>query len=305
MEGQQLVPVTKQTPPVSSASIAWDGVLLEEHSVAEQETPMRRIRTVFLHLQTGAAAWHEWRSDGKLYRTHAGTGSIHLLPPGPERSLAHRDPTDGILVSIEPLFLQHAAEDLLRGGRLELIEKFAFEDAQIERLVKALHAEAKTGSLTGKLFGQSLVSGLAVYLAQHYSVSPPRLWSHRWGMPRARLNRVLENIAAQLHEDLSLSVLAEMAEMNLYYFARLFKQSTGLSPHRYILEQRIKRAQQLLRNSDMTVLEATIRTGFAAQGHFSKAFRRLVGVAPTEYRAWRDRPAQETTRARPPVANVD
>jgi AraC family transcriptional regulator len=54
----------------------------------------------------------------------------------------------------------------------------------------------------------------------------------------------LEYIAAELHEDLSLSVLARIAGMNLYYFARLFKQSTGLSPHPYILDQRIKRAQQ-------------------------------------------------------------
>jgi len=95
-------------------------------------------------------------------------------------------------------------------------------------------------------------------------------------MPRARLNRVLEYIAAELQEDLSLGVLAEIAGMNLYYFSRLSKQSTGLSPHRYILEQRIRRAQHFLRTSDMTILEASVRTGFADQGHFTKAFRRLL-----------------------------
>lgn len=73
--------------------------------------------------------------------------------------------------------------------------------------------------------------------------------------------------------------------MNLYYFSRLFKQSTGLSPHRYVLEQRIRRAQQVLRTSDMTIFEASVRTGFADQGHFTKVFRRFVGVSPTEYRA--------------------
>jgi len=72
--------------------------------------------------------------------------------------------------------------------------------------------------------------------------------------------------------------------MNLYYFSRLFKQSTGLSPHRYVLEQRIRRAQQFLRNSDMTIFEAGVRSGFVDQGHFTKVFRRLVGVSPTEYR---------------------
>jgi AraC family transcriptional regulator len=104
-------------------------------------------------------------------------------------------------------------------------------------------------------------------------------------MPRARLNRVLEYIAAKLHEDLSLAALAEIAGMNLYYFSRLFKESTGFSPHRYVLEQRIRRAEHFLRTSDMTILEASVRTGFADQGHFTKTFRRFVGVTPTEYRA--------------------
>jgi AraC family transcriptional regulator len=86
-------------------------------------------------------------------------------------------------------------------------------------------------------------------------------------------------------EDLSLAALAEIAGMNLHYLSRLFKQSTGLSPHRYVLEQRIRRAQQFLRSLDMTILEASVRAGFAEQGHFSKVFRRFVGVLPTEYRA--------------------
>jgi AraC family transcriptional regulator len=95
----------------------------------------------------------------------------------------------------------------------------------------------------------------------------------------------LEYIAAKLQEDLSLAALADVAGMNYYYFSRLFKQSTGLSPHRYVLEQRIRRAQQFLSTSDMTILEASVRSGFADQGHFTKAFRRFVGVTPTEYRA--------------------
>jgi len=189
------------------------------------------------------------------------------------------------VLSIELSYFHQALEDSPRSERIELIERFAFEDPQIERLVTALHAEARAGAPTGGLFGQSISTALAVYLAQRYSSSPPALRRHRGGMPATRLNRVLEYIAAKLHEELSLAALAEIAGMNLYYFSRLFKQSTGLSPHRYVLEQRIRRAQQFLSNSDMTILEASVRTGFADQGHFTKVFRRFVGVLPTEYRA--------------------
>ena len=284
LEGGHSVPIVAQAPLLSSSQIPWEGVLLEEHSTATQQTQLRHIRTVFLVLHTGASLRQEWRNAGKFHTTLTTTGSVHLLTPGPERSLTHRDQLDCIVLSIEPSYLHRALEDSLLSERVELVERLALEDPQIERLVRALLAETKAGAPTGGLFGQSIATGLAVYLAQRYSSSPPTLRRHRDGMPTTRLNRVLEYIAAKLHEDLSLAALAEIAGMNLYYFSRLFKQSTGRSPHRYVLEQRITRAQQFLRSSDMTIFEASVRTGFADQGHFAKVFRRFVGVSPTAYR---------------------
>ena len=283
-EGGHSVPIVAQAPLLSSSQIPWEGVLLEEHSTATQQTQLRHIRTVFLVLHTGASLRQEWRNAGKFHTTLTTTGSVHLLTPGPERSLTHRDQLDCIVLSIEPSYLHRALEDSLLSERVELVERLALEDPQIERLVRALLAETKAGAPTGGLFGQSIATGLAVYLAQRYSSSPPTLRRHRDGMPTTRLNRVLEYIAAKLHEDLSLAALAQIAGMNLYYFSRLFKQSTGRSPHRYVLEQRITRAQQFLRSSDMTIFEASVRTGFADQGHFAKVFRRFVGVSPTAYR---------------------
>jgi AraC family transcriptional regulator len=278
-------PISQHAPLLSSAPYAWDGGLLEEYSVAAGELPLRRYDNILIHLQTGAAARHVWRGAGKLYNTVAHTGSLHLLPPGAERSLVQHDQTDCTVLSLKPAFISGSLEGSLPGERLELVEKLAFEDNQIQRLMNALHAETKAGAPTGKLFGQSVFNALAIYLAQRYSASCPRLRSPRGGVPRARLKRVLDYIGANLDTDLSLLVLAEIAEMNLYYFARLFKQSTRLSPHRYVLDQRIKRAKELLHNSQMTVFEVSMRTGFTDQAHFTKVFRRLVGVTPTEYRA--------------------
>jgi AraC family transcriptional regulator len=284
VEGRRAVPITAPAPLLSSASIAWDGVLLEEHFVPTQETPLRQVPAILLHLQTGAPARHEWRSAGKLYKVQAGTGSAHLMPPGPDRSLAHRDPTRGILLSIDPAFLRQAVADSLPGGRLELVEKFAFEDTQIENLVKALHVETKAGAPTGRLFGQSLVSALAVYLAQRYSAYPPKFAAHRGGMPSVRLNRVLSYIGDKLDENLSLLDLSNIAKMDLFHFAKLFKQSMGLSPHQYVIGQRIKRAKELLQTQNLTIFEVGVQTGFVDQSHFTKVFRSFVGLTPTRYR---------------------
>ena len=284
LENDQVVPLVPEAPLLSSAHIPWEGVLLEEHSHASQETQLRQPRSVFLALHTGASIRQEWRRDGKFHTTVTTPGSVHLLTPGPEQSLAHSDPLDCIVLSFEPSYIHRALEDSRGSENIELMERYALEDPQIERLIRALHAETKAGAPTGRLFGESIVTALAVYLAQRYSSSPLALHSYRGGMPRTRLKRVLEYIAAKLHEELSLEALAEIAGMNLYYFSRLFRQSTGLSPHRYVLDQRIRRAQHFLRTSDMTILETSVRTGFADQGHFTKVFRRFVGLSPTEYR---------------------
>ena len=228
-EGDRVVPIVAEAPLLSSAQIPWEGVLLEEHSTPTQQTRLRRIRNVLLAFHTGDSLRQEWQNGGKFFRTFTTTGSVHLLTPGQERSLTHRDQLDCIVLTIEPSYFHRALEDSLRSERIELVERFALEDKQIERLVKALHAETRAGAPTGTLFGQSVATALAVYLAQRYSSSLPIPCRYRGGMPTTRLNRVLEYIAAELGEDLSLATLAEIAGMNLYYFSRLFKQSTGRS----------------------------------------------------------------------------
>jgi AraC family transcriptional regulator len=285
VEGCQAIPIVPHEPLLSSASLAWDGVLLEEYSVpALLECPVRVNSTVLLHLQTGSPARHDLHSGRRLHRTLIRAGGMHLIPPGQKRSLISHDHTDCLVLSMEPAFLRRSLADLLPDENLELVEKFAFEDIQIERLLKALYAEAKLGAPNGKLFTESLATALAVYLAQQYSAASPKMQIRRAGLPPPRLHRVLNYIGEKLDDNLSLSDLADIAGMNLFYFARLFKQSTGMSPYRYVLDQRIQRAKQLLRNSPITIHEASVRTGFVDQAHFTKVFRRLAGLTPTQYR---------------------
>jgi AraC family transcriptional regulator len=76
-----------------------------------------------------------------------------------------------------------------------------------------------------------------------------------------------------------------MAGMSAHYFSELFRQSVHLSPHQYVLRRRIDRARKLLNDPSITVFEAAVRSGFADQSHFTKTFRRVVGVTPSGYRA--------------------
>jgi AraC family transcriptional regulator len=98
------------------------------------------------------------------------------------------------------------------------------------------------------------------------------------------MRRVTDYIHDHLSEKLSLSALSELVGLSPYYFARQFKQTTGQSPHQYILARRIEQAkQQLLRGAPLA--QITEQLGFADQSHLSRSFKRVIGISPQAFLA--------------------
>jgi transcriptional regulator of acetoin/glycerol metabolism len=120
---------------------------------------------------------------------------------------------------------------------------------------------------------------LLTELERHFAVQPPR-----GGLSAGSLRRVCEFVESHLEEDINLETLAAEARLSVYHFARAFKLSTGISPHRYVLEQRVKRARQLLEQTDLPLSAIASAVGFFDQGHFSRQFRSLVGTTPSSFR---------------------
>ena len=105
------------------------------------------------------------------------------------------------------------------------------------------------------------------------------------GLSARRLEAILGYIGEHLHAALTLRDLAAVVHLSPYHFARRFKESTGLPPHRYIIARRIERAKQLLRGGDeLSLAQVAARVGFWDQGHFTRHFKRLVGVTPRRFR---------------------
>lgn len=104
------------------------------------------------------------------------------------------------------------------------------------------------------------------------------------GLPPRRLQRVFSHIRENISRDLSVSELAEVVGMSQYYFSKLFKMSTGTTPHQYVMRQRVERAQELLRETRVALAEIATQVGFETQSHFTSVFRRLVGATPKHYR---------------------
>jgi len=104
------------------------------------------------------------------------------------------------------------------------------------------------------------------------------------GLPPRRLHRVFSHIRENIGRDLSVTELAQVVGMSQYYFSKLFKMSTGTTPHQYVMRQRVERAQELLRETQAPLAEVATQVGFETQSHFTSVFRKLVGTTPKQYR---------------------
>jgi AraC family transcriptional regulator len=104
------------------------------------------------------------------------------------------------------------------------------------------------------------------------------------GLPAWQRKRVVEFIEEHLSEEISLATLAELVDLSLFHFARAFKRSFGMPPHRYHSARRMDRARSLLQRPALSVTQIGLQTGFRETSSFTRAFRRFTGLTPTEYR---------------------
>jgi AraC family transcriptional regulator len=100
-----------------------------------------------------------------------------------------------------------------------------------------------------------------------------------------RLKRVVEYVENHLSEKIALSDLAAVAGLSRMHFASQFRTATGLRPHEFLLRRRIQRAEELLRNTTMPIVEIPLRVGFQTQAHLTTVFKRFAGCTPGRWRA--------------------
>jgi AraC family transcriptional regulator len=282
----RLVPLFPVLSTASSERVQWEGVRLNAfHDIPACEIPDHVHPTHTISLLTSPSATVEWTTGGRTRRATNTAGHIYLLPAGTHDRLAWDAPTSRVVVTLEPQVIAKAFEETAHRDDFELTERWTLHDRHLTALMLAMHADVEDGAPAGRLYGETLSLAMAVYLARRYGVPGQKIRRHRGGLPGHRLRLVLEYVRAHLARDLRLADLAAVAGMSPHYFTALFRQSTGQTPHHYVLAERIARAKRLLRNPTLTTLEIALAVGFADASHFTKVFRRVVGETPTRYRA--------------------
>jgi len=168
-------------------------------------------------------------------------------------------------------------------GEVELRPSRKFANPRLSALVAAAHAEMVTGFPSGRLFLDSVEQAMAVALVKEHAVRHRPVQVYRGGLGAARLRRIKELVQAKMEDDLSLDEMAESVGLSTAHFARMFRKSTGETPHQFVLRQRLERAKAMLLAPDARVLDVAVACGFKTQQHFAQVFRDVWGVSPTEY----------------------
>ena len=169
-------------------------------------------------------------------------------------------------------------------GEVELRPQRKFADPRLGALVAAAHAEMVAGFPSGRLFLDSIEQAIAVALVNGHAVRHRPVQMYKGGLGSARLRRIKELVHAKIEDDLSLDEMAQSVGLSTAHFARMFRKSTGETPHQFVLRQRIERAKAMLRAPNSRVLDVAVACGFKTQQHFAQVFRDVCGVSPTEYR---------------------
>lgn len=256
------------------AAAVWSN----RHDARDYEAPSHHTLSCYLAGGTGTFRRESPHSKGapdKLCILPAGHQSAWVI--NGEIQLAH------LYISQEQFAL--AAVNLLdrEPRELELREGTFLDDAQQALRFRRL-SQLDWSEPAERLLSSSLAHGLISHalLSQVGRRAGLRLTG---GLAPLQRRRLREFIDTHLDQPLSLGQLAGLCALSEYHFARMFQLSFGLPPHRYVLAQRLLRAQQLLQGSALPLGEIALACGFASASHFSNRFRQAFSATPGQYRA--------------------
>jgi AraC family transcriptional regulator len=283
---------------------ALDGLTIDE---PWQTLPDHVHRTSQGRPWPGLKVWHQVGPQGDLYVPPLGNHTI-LLRRGAATRLLQRQgnavgecawqrgtavvvPTDtpsfwrsavrrdNIHIDLAPIWLQRAAG----GDSVVLDACFGRKDAVLSGFADLLLASLDSNVSLNPGFGEHLALGLAIHLIENYALAqgPTRAAAT---LSRRQMRLLGDAVHAELHGRWTVARLAALVDLSPFHFARAFKASFGATPHAWLQQRRMQEAARLVRETRQPLADIAAQTGHPSAAHFSQAFRRHWGVAPSIYR---------------------
>lgn len=281
--------MSSSEPPVhlhllSSFESGWDSLNLIYELEPADEMPETHLRQHFILI-----ALDDFRAtyllDGRWQQVDYAKGEIAIIPATQSLPKTQVDREVPLLeLFLEPTTLTRGLRESADTDKVELVPQLQIRDPLIQHIGLALMAELEAGGTDSRLYAESMATALSAHLLRRYCSHPEKVKDYTGRLPNYKLKQAVNYINEHLDQNLTLAEIASAVRMSPNYFACLFKQSTGLTPHQYVMKCRIEKAKQLLCHQELALVEICQEVGFASQSHFTRVFRQYTNTTPKAYR---------------------
>lgn len=244
-------------------------------------------------------------SDRKS-RFLAPAGAIEIVPARAELFARWATAKESLLVAIAPERLRRMAVSEFQRDDFELQPaKAGLVDEKAHFLAEMIRSEFRNGDYVNELNLDALIIAFSTHILRSFSSlgNRPR-HVYRGGLLSSVWNRLNDYIHAELAGKLSVEELAHVAGLSPSQFARAFRETTGQSPHRYVLSVRLAHAERMIVSTDMPLPMIAARSGFASHSHMSATIRRFWSTTPKSLRRANERHGVASIRAEPAPAGA-
>jgi AraC family transcriptional regulator len=216
-------------------------------------------------------------------------GVIGLCPAGvlEEFTCISKDIAEMLHIYLSPspftALAKHTSQDF---GSESVRYEAGFTDPLIEHIAAEVLRELRHETSCGDLLIETLADSLAVRLLNNYSsvnANPFRVSQRSKGLDRRRLQRVTEYINSHLTKEMTVEELASAASLSRFHFSRMFRETTGKSPSRFIGQLRLELAKSLLIQG-RSIADVAHDCRFSSESNFVRSFRRVTGLTPAQHR---------------------
>ena len=269
-------------PLLTSTQANWNNFFLAyyQHSASECEHTIEHH--VLEVIEPNSRSHHERRMGKKHLSSEIHGGEAFLCPAHTKHWVSWEESLNFTVLVFDASFLKQLASEMAF-GQIELVPQGNIFDPVIQGIVNALKTDLAAGSPAGRLYGESFGTALLVHLLKS-STFRQESSEYLGGLSQQKLKQVLDYIEAHLAEDISLENLATLVGISSCYFSRPFKQSMQISPHQYVIRQRVELAARSLRQPGLGIADIALLCGFSHQSHLNRHFKRIVGVSPNAFR---------------------
>jgi len=273
--------------PLSDA-VDWPMLRVEHRLLQPGEQAALTPQCTEVVLMLSGRAGVSRTGDGQTQEVFAQPGMGWIVPVGTEESrIELTGSMECLHLYLPSTLIGHSAlaDYDLDPDKVRLAYAGGFADPMLHQIGTAFRSMlGREVQPTDRLFVDGMQAALAGHLLGHYAADRWRPPSRAPSLEPRRLARVLDFIEARLADDLSLDDLAAEAFLSPFHFSRLFREATGLTPHRYVTERRVQAAREKLALHHSSLVEIALDTGFGSQANFIRVFRKATGLTPGQYR---------------------